>query len=137
VELVGVVDSVYSKAQELASRVHTEPFHNYRDLCDKVQAVSVVVPTPLHYSIAKDCLEHDIHVLLEKPMTSTLQEAEELIAIARKRNLTLQVGHLERFNPAYLAVESSVNTPRFIESHRLNSFQERGTDVDHPGYNDP
>jgi predicted dehydrogenase len=95
-----------------------------------VQAVSVVVPTPLHYSIAKDCLEHGIHVLLEKPMTSTLQEAEELITIARKRDLTLQVGHLERFNPAYLAVENIVHAPRFIESHRLNSFQERGTDVD-------
>jgi predicted dehydrogenase len=95
-----------------------------------VQAASVVVPTPLHYSIAKDLLEHDIHVLLEKPMTTTVEEGSKLIALAHKHNLVLQIGHLERFNPAYLAVEQTVKDPLFIESHRLNSFQERGTEVD-------
>ncbi|MBW1824268.1 MAG: Gfo/Idh/MocA family oxidoreductase, partial [Deltaproteobacteria bacterium] len=130
VELVGVVDTNYSKAEELASQVHTTPFVNYQDVLTQVQAVSIVVPTPLHYPIAKDFLEHDINVLLEKPMTTTLKEATELIAIAKERDLILQVGHLERFNPAYLAVESIVENPLFIESHRLNSFQERGTEVD-------
>ncbi len=130
VELVGVVDTNYSKAEELASQVHTTPFVNYQDVLTQVQAVSIVVPTPLHSPIAKDFLEHDINVLLEKPMTTTLKEANELIAIARERDLILQVGHLERFNPAYLAVESIVENPLFIESHRLNSFQERGTEVD-------
>jgi predicted dehydrogenase len=127
---VGVVDTNYSKAEELASQVHTTPFVNYQDVLTQVQAVSIVVPTPLHYPIAKDFLEHDINVLLEKPMTTTLKEADELIAIAKERDLILQVGHLERFNPAYLAVESIVENPLFIESHRLNSFQERGTEVD-------
>lgn len=130
VELVGVVDTNYSKAEELASQVHTTPFVNYQDVLTQVQAVSIVVPTPLHSPIAKDFLEHDINVLLEKPMTTTLKEAHELIAIAKERDLILQVGHLERFNPAYLAVESIVENPLFIESHRLNSFQERGTEVD-------
>jgi predicted dehydrogenase len=130
VELVGVVDTNYSKAEELASQVHTTPFVNYQDVLTQVQAVSIVVPTPLHSPIAKDFLEHDINILLEKPMTTTLKEANELIAIAKERDLILQVGHLERFNPAYLAVESIVENPLFIESHRLNSFQERGTEVD-------
>ena len=130
VELVGVVDTNYSRAEELAGQVHTTPFVNYQDVLTKVQAVSIVVPTPLHYPIAKDFLEHGINVLLEKPMTTTLQEADELIAIAKERGLILQVGHLERFNPAFLAVKDMVKDPLFIESHRLNSFQERGSEVD-------
>jgi len=130
VELIAVVDSTYSRALELADKTNSKPFSNYKDLFGLVQAVSIVVPTPLHYTIAKDFLEHDINVLLEKPMTTTLKEADELIAIAQARSLVLQVGHLERFNPAYLAVESIVKNPLFIESHRLNSFQERGTEVD-------
>jgi predicted dehydrogenase len=130
VELVGAVDTNYSRAQELASRVHTTPFVNHQDVFTQAQAVSIVVPTPLHHTIAKDFLEHDISVLLEKPMTATLKEADELIATAHARDLILQIGHLERFNPAYLAVDGIVKNPLFIESHRLNSFQERGTEVD-------
>ena len=129
-ELIGVVDTNYSRALEVASKTDSEPFINYKDLYAQLKAVSIVVPTPLHYVIAKDFLEHDINVLLEKPMTTTLKEADELIAIARARDLILQIGHLERFNPAYLAVEGIVKNPLFIESHRLNSFQERGTEVD-------
>lgn len=128
--LVGVVDTNCSRAQELASQVATTPFVNYQDIFTQAQAVSVVVPTPLHYTIARDCLQHDINVLLEKPMTATLEEADELIAIAQAKGLTLQIGHLERFNPAFLAVDSVVKNPLFIESHRLNSFQERGSEVD-------
>jgi len=130
VELVGVVDTNYSRAEELAGQVHTIPFVNYQNVFTQVQAASIVVPTPLHYPIAKDFLEHGINVLLEKPMTTTLQEADELIAIAKERGLILQVGHLERFNPAFLAVKDMVKDPLFIESHRLNSFQERGSEVD-------
>jgi len=129
-ELVGVVDTNPARAEEVAKETHTSPLSDYRDLYGQIKAASVVVPTPLHYSIAKDLLEHDIHVLLEKPMTTTLEEAQELNLIARKKNLVLQVGHLERFNPAYLAIEQTVTSPLFIESHRLNSFQERGTEVD-------
>jgi predicted dehydrogenase len=129
-ELVGVVDTNPSRAEEVARETNTSPLSDYKDLYGQIKAASVVVPTPLHYSIAKDLLEHDIHVLLEKPMTTTLEEAQELNLIARKKNLVLQVGHLERFNPAYLAIAQTVNSPLFIESHRLNSFQERGTEVD-------
>jgi predicted dehydrogenase len=129
-ELVGVVDTIPARAEEVARETNTSPLSDYRDVYGQIKAASVVVPTPLHYSIAKDLLEHDIHVLLEKPMTTTLEEAQELNLIARKKNLILQVGHLERFNPAYLAIEQTVKSPLFIESHRLNSFQERGTEVD-------
>lgn len=130
VELVGVVDIDPKRAKEVASETNTSPLSDYRDLFTQVKAASVVVPTPLHYSIAKDLLEHEINVLLEKPMTTTLEEARELNRIAREKDLVLQVGHLERFNPAYLAVGETVKNPLFIESHRLNSFQERGTEVD-------
>jgi predicted dehydrogenase len=130
VELVGVVDIDPKRAEVVASETNTSPLSDYRDLYTQVKAASVVVPTPLHHSIAKDLLDHEINVLLEKPMTTTLEEARELNRIAREKDLVLQVGHLERFNPAYLAVSQTVKNPLFIESHRLNSFQERGTEVD-------
>ena len=130
VELVGVVDIDPKRAEAVASETNTSPLSDYRDLYTQVKAASVVVPTPLHHSIAKDLLDHEINVLLEKPMTTTLEEARELNRIAGEKDLVLQVGHLERFNPAYLAVAQTVKNPLFIESHRLNSFQERGTEVD-------
>lgn len=129
-ELIAVVDTNYGRASEVASQTNAKPSTNYKDLYDQAQAVSIVVPVPSHYTITKDFLEHDINVLLEKPMTTTLEEADELISIAHARDLILQVGHLERFNPALLAVEGIVKNPLFIESHRLNSFQERGSEVD-------
>ena len=128
--LVAVVDTDSGRAKALAAETGSTALSDYRDLYSQIQAASVVVPTPLHHAIAKDLLEHGIHLLLEKPMTVTLAEAEELNALARERNLILQIGHLERFNPAYLAVADKVKNPLFIESHRLNSFQERGTEVD-------
>ena len=128
--LVAVVDTDSGRAKALAAETGSTALSDYRDLYSQIQAASVVVPTPLHHAIAKDLLEHGIHLLLEKPMTVTLAEAQELNALARERNLILQIGHLERFNPAYLAVADKVKNPLFIESHRLNSFQERGTEVD-------
>jgi len=128
--LVAVVDTDSERAKALAAETGSSALSDYRELYTRIQAASVVVPTPLHHAIAKDLLEHGIHLLLEKPMTVTLAEAEELNALARERNLILQIGHLERFNPAYLAVADKVKNPLFIESHRLNSFQERGTEVD-------
>lgn len=128
--LVAVVDTDSGRAKALAAETGSTALSDYRELYSQIQAASVVVPTPLHHAIAKDLLEHGIHLLLEKPMTVTLAEAQELNALARERNLILQIGHLERFNPAYLAVADKVKNPLFIESHRLNSFQERGTEVD-------
>ena len=129
-DLIAVVDINHDRALELARQTNTEPLINYKDLYAQAHAVSVVVPTPLHHAIAKDLLEHDINVLLEKPMTTTLKEADDLIATAHNKGLILQIGHLERFNPAFLAAENIIKNPLFIESHRLNSFQERGTEVD-------
>jgi predicted dehydrogenase len=91
--------------------------------------VSIAVPTLYHYEVAKFFLENGVHILLEKPITNTLEEAGELIKIARKKNLVLQVGHLERFNPVILALDGVIKEPRFIESTRIAPFKSRGTDV--------
>lgn len=128
-ELVGVVDIDKQQAGKIADGLSTKAYKNYRDLIGKVDAVSIVVPTHAHFSISKDFLENDIDVLIEKPITTTIKEADELISISENRGLIIQVGHLERFNPAVLALKDIVNNPRFIESHRLSTFKGRGTDV--------
>ncbi|MCI5224731.1 MAG: gfo/Idh/MocA family oxidoreductase, partial [Candidatus Electrothrix sp. AR4] len=130
VQLVGVVDVDQVCAQTVADECDTTAFTDFQLLLDKVDAVSIVVPTLYHHEIALVCLEHGIDILLEKPMTTTLLEADELIALADKKNLLLQVGHLERFNPAVLAMQPLLNNPLFIETHRLSTFKNRGTDVD-------
>ncbi len=130
VELVGVVDIDLSRAKEIAKRHHTQPFFHHSDLYDNVQAVSIAVPTPSHHSIAKDFFRHGIHILLEKPIAKTLEETDELIGLAESNGLVLQVGHLERFNGAFVATQGMVQDPVFIESHRLGPFSGRETDVD-------
>ena len=130
VELVGVVDVDGSRAREIAKRYRTQPFFRYADLFQKVQAVSIAVPTPFHYSITKECFLQGIDVLLEKPISSTLEEADELISLAKPKGLILQVGHLERFNGALSGIEGRLQDPWFIESHRLGPFSGRGADVD-------
>jgi predicted dehydrogenase len=128
-ELVAVVDLNPTTAHQVAEEYGIVALTDYRDLFGRVDAVSIVVPTCFHYEVAKDCLNQGIHILLEKPMTTTLAEADELIALAKRYNLVLQVGHLERFNSTTIALQRILNTPRFIESHRLASFNLRGTDV--------
>lgn len=130
VELVGAVDVVAERAERVGKRLGTESFTDYRDLIDQVDAVSVVVPTPLHFPISRDFLEHGVDVLIEKPIAQTLEEAEVLIEVAASRGLVIQVGHLERFNPAVVALTNVIDRPLFIESHRLSVFKERGTEVD-------
>lgn len=137
VKLAGVVDIIPERAESVAKRLGTEPFTNYRDLIGQVDAVSVVVPTPLHFSISRDFLQNDVDVLIEKPMTETLEEADALIEIADSRGPIIQVGHLERFNPAVIALRDIVHRPLFIESHRLHVPKKpgrdgtvRGTEVD-------
>lgn len=129
VELVGVVDADPERARTVAVEVGTVPFTDYRELFGKVDAVSIAVPTPAHFAVGRDFLTQDVDVLLEKPMTTTVAEADELNALAEERGLIVQVGHLERFNPAVVAVRDTVRKPLFIESHRLAIFQPRGTDV--------
>lgn len=129
VELVGIADLNRVQAESVSKKVKTNAYTDYRDLIGKTDAVSVVVPTPAHFEVSRDFLENNIDVLIEKPITTTLAEADELISISAARGLIIQVGHLERFNPAILALKDIVKNPRFIESHRLSIFKERGTDV--------
>lgn len=128
-ELVAVVDLDLERAQEVAAQYHCQATSDYHSLIGKVDAVSIATPTPMHYAIAQFFLSHGIHVLVEKPITVTLAEADELIQLAKKNNLVLQVGHLERFNNAVKAVEPLLSNPRFIESIRLAPFKLRGADV--------
>ncbi|OGP56111.1 MAG: UDP-N-acetyl-D-glucosamine dehydrogenase [Deltaproteobacteria bacterium RBG_13_61_14] len=129
-ELVGVVDVVPERAAALAGRLHTEPFTDYRELLAQVQAVNIVVPTPEHYGVAKACLEAGLDILLEKPVTETEAQAEELVRLAQARSRIFQVGHLERFNPAILALRNTIVRPGFIEANRLGPFKERAANVD-------
>lgn len=130
VEIVGLADIALPRAKEWADKLRSIAFSDYRELLGAVDAVSVVVPTDLHYRVAKDFLQSGSDVLLEKPISTNLWEAEDLIATARENGRILQVGHLERFNPAILAVQEKVRAPLFIESHRLTPFRGRGTEVD-------
>jgi predicted dehydrogenase len=130
VHLLGVADISRKRAEALAGRLGVEAMTDYRDLIGRVDLVSVVVPTQEHFAVAKAFLEAGIHVLLEKPVTRTLEEADALIELARKKNLVLQVGHLERFNPAFKASGPHTQPPLFIEANRISPFPERGTDVD-------
>jgi predicted dehydrogenase len=130
VELIGVVDINRKRANRVAQQYRTKAYTNYPEIFDKVEAVSIVVPTQFHYQVAKDFLRQGVDILLEKPITKTLSQAEELIKIARERNLILQVGHLERFNAAVTAMRQLLTQPLFIESQRLSPFPQRGIDVD-------
>jgi len=128
-KLVAVVDADHAAAQRVAAELGVRAESDYRAILDEVDAVSIVVPTPLHHAVGCAVLEKGVHVLMEKPIATTLAEARELVAVARKRGCVLQVGHLERFNPAIVAAVSRLQVPRFVESHRLAPFKLRGTDV--------
>jgi len=129
VELVGVVDIDPSRCKEIAKWYPVQTFLHHSDLLGKVQSVSIAVPTPFHHPIARDFLLQGADVLLEKPIASTLEEADELVALAEANKLILQIGHLERFNGAFLAVEGMIQNPFLIESQRLAPFSKRGADV--------
>ncbi|MGD8383668.1 MAG: UDP-2,3-diacylglucosamine diphosphatase LpxI [Syntrophobacterales bacterium] len=128
--LVAVADIEPTRARRMAENFSCRACESHRELIGKVDAASVVVPTQDHCQVARDLLEAGIHVLVEKPMTATLEEADSLVQLAKANNLVLQVGHLERFNPAVVAAREYVQHPLFVESHRLASFTERGTEVD-------
>jgi predicted dehydrogenase len=129
-ELIAIVDTDKQVARTVADEHGVQALYDHRDLLGRVDAVSIVVPTSLHYEVARDFLMHGSHVLVEKPITRTVDEAQSLIQLAREHKCTLQVGHLERFNAAILDLERVLNNPLFIETHRLAPFKPRGTDVD-------
>src|SRR3954469_6062702 len=128
-ELVAVVDGREEVRNAVAAEVGSRAVAAYRELLGKVDAVSVVTPTPAHFAIADAFLEAGAHVLVEKPITETPAQARSLIARAAEKRRILQVGHLERFNAAILAAEPHLHSPRFMECHRLAPYKERGTDV--------
>ncbi len=128
-ELVAVCDANLDIAQTIANEHDVPAVDDYQTLIGKVDAVSIVVPTQKHFEVARDFLQNGIHVLLEKPITSTVEEGEQLVQLARENNCVFQIGHLERFNPAILALENELNQPLFIESNRIAPFNPRGADV--------
>jgi predicted dehydrogenase len=129
VELVGVADIDPAAAASVAAACNTQGFTRHSELIGRVDAVSIVVPTSAHFEVSKDFLDQGVDVLIEKPMTTTLAEADDLIRFAASKGLIIQVGHLERFNPALLALKNIIQRPMFIESHRLAIYKERATDV--------
>lgn len=128
-ELIGVFDTDAEKTQKVASELGVKPFQSLDDLLAETEAVNIVTPTTSHYEIAEKALSANKHVFVEKPITSGESEAEKIIKLAGEKNRILQVGHIERFNPAVLALSDVDLDPIFIESHRLASFNPRGTDV--------
>lgn len=129
-ELVGVFDANADRCKEVALELGVKAFTSIKELVGAVDAATVASTTQTHYENAKFLLQNGIHVNVEKPMTVTPQEASELCEIAAQKKLKLQVGHVERFNPAFIAVQGKLERPLFMEVHRLSPFKPRGADVD-------
>jgi len=130
VELVGVVDTNPDRAHEIAQRFNTTAYSEHNEILNMVDGVSLAVPTGVHFDVAKDILSRGVHLLIEKPITYNLEPADTLINMAREKDLVLQVGLVERFNPAVVKMISLLHQPVLIESQRMNQFTTRGTDVD-------
>ncbi|MFC1501387.1 Gfo/Idh/MocA family oxidoreductase [Elusimicrobiota bacterium] len=128
-ELVAVIDTDSKRGKKIASTYKASYYSDHKSIIGKAQAAIIAVPTPDHYKVAKDLLGAGVHCLVEKPFTSTVEEAEELIALAMKKNLVLQVGHVERFNPAVLGAQSYINRPKFIEVDRLGPYDPRTSHI--------
>ncbi len=127
--IVGIYDSNKTVAENAGEEFRVNVFENLDDLLEKIDAVSVSATTSAHYDLAKKCLEKNIHVFVEKPITVTIPEAEEIVELAANNSLNLQVGHIERFNPALISLEKYILDPKFIQTDRLAQFNPRGTDV--------
>ena len=127
--LAGIYDANPDQAKSVANELNVKFFENPDKLLENVNAVSIAAITSAHYELAKYCFEKNVHVFIEKPITATIPQAEELVKIAKEKNLKLQVGHIERFNPALVSMEELINDPMFIQTDRLAQFNPRGTDV--------
>ena len=128
-ELIGIYDSNREQAKSASTEFNVQSTLSVEDLLKKVEAVSIAATTTAHYELAKKCFEYGVHTFIEKPITATIKEAEELVEISERKNLNLQVGHIERFNPALVSMEKYINDPKFIQTDRLAQFNPRGTDV--------
>lgn len=127
--LVGIYDSYIDQAKGVGKEYDVKVFESLNDLLKEVEAVSIAATTSAHYELAKICLSAGKHIFIEKPITVTIPQAEEIVELADKLNLNLQVGHIERFNPALVSMEKYINDPKFIQTDRLAQFNPRGTDV--------
>lgn len=127
--LIGVADPIANRRQSLAEECCCQSFADYRQLLPHCAAVVIAVPTSLHYATAMECLQAGIHVFVEKPMTETAHQAQHLLTVARENNLVLQVGHIERFNPVFRAVQPILGDIQLIEASRCGPFSFRVTDV--------
>ncbi len=130
VDLLYCIDSDIGCAKAVAEEVDSKACDDYRKVLNELDAVSIVVPTPLHYEVAKDCLLAGLDILLEKPLTETTAQAKKLVALAREKKRIFMVGHLERFNPPIMKMRDSVVKPAFIQAERLGSFKERAANID-------
>ena len=128
-EIVGIYDTDVAQAKLAADEFDVKIFGNLDELLAEVEAVSIAATTTAHYELAKKCLEKNINVFIEKPITATIPEAEEIVSLAAEKKKILQVGHIERFNPALLSLEKYIVEPMFIQTDRLAQFNPRGTDV--------
>ncbi len=129
VELVGVSDSDQQQAEQVASEAGTD-YLSIEQMLGQVDAVSIVVPTTLHLKIARPFLQKGIHMLMEKPISSTVEEGREIVDLAKKSGAILQIGHLERYNAGIMALAEHIEQPRFIDAQRMGGFKARATDVD-------
>lgn len=129
VTLAGVCDADQDRARKIAREFRTEYYTDFRKMIGKIDAASISVPTVLHHEISRPLLEQGVHLLVEKPFTKTVGEADELLQLAKAKGLILQVGHVERFNAGFLAAEKVIKDPIFIECHRLGPYKQRSTDI--------
>lgn len=127
--LLGIVDTNEEQLEIVCKRLNTKGYKSYKDIPEKIDAVSLAVPTKYHYDIALSLIADGINVLIEKPITETTAQAEELVKKAMEKNLIIQVGHIERFNPAMISLRETLTHPQFIEVHRLAPYKARSTDV--------
>lgn len=128
-EVIGIYDTNLETAKTIAAEYQTRAFADLDELIDLCDALVIVTSTPAHHAVAKKCLLKNKHIFIEKPITVTVAEAKELVDLAKERDLKLQVGHIERYNPAFVAIKDIPLQPKFIEVHRLSNFNPRGTDV--------
>ena len=130
VRLVGLADTNFDRVKEVSDRYNVEAHKDYKTLLPNVDILSIVVPSGMHYQVARDCLSHGIHCLVEKPLTENVNEATELVDLAKDKRIVLQVGHLERFNPVIREVSHLLKEPYKIKTRRFSRHQPRGTDTD-------
>ena len=128
-KLIGIYDKDNEESIRVSNEFKCTSFESFDSLLDSVDVIDIVAPTPFHFNYAKKAINKNKHVFIEKPVCTTSKESEELIKLGDLKNVKIQVGHVERFNPAFTKVESEISKPMFIESHRLAKFNPRGTDV--------